>query len=264
MPRETSRHNVLATTRRSCSGGRQPTMEELAAAAGVAVRTLYRLFGSRQALLREAGCAPVPDTRDLILESALEQVGQHGLAELSMDDLAVAAGVSRATLYRLFPGKSALFGALVRAYSPWESVAEVIEAMPDGRPEEVVPAVGRAMADAMEGRTGLLLRIVFELLAGDPDTAEGARQGMARGLPDLVGYVSGQMGAGRLRRMHPVVAVQLLAGPILAHLLTRPLAESLVGIETPPNEVVDEIVEAWLRAMALEGETDADRLSVDR
>jgi AcrR family transcriptional regulator len=240
----------VAATRRCCQGGRQPTMEELAGAAGVTVRTLYRLFGSRQALLREAGCTPAPDTRQQILEAALELVGRHGLAELSMDDLAVAAGVSRATVYRLFPGKSALFGALVRAYSPWEAVADAIQAMPDGRPEEVVPAVGRAMADAMQGRMGLLLRIVLELSRLDAETIEGARQGMARGLPDLVGYLSGQMGAGRLRPMHPVVASQLLAGPIVAHLLTRPLAESLIGLTTPLNEVVDQIVEAWLRAMA--------------
>jgi AcrR family transcriptional regulator len=248
---------VIAAARRACAEGRQPAMEELAAAAGVAVRTLYRLFGSRQALLREAGCAPAPTARELILDAALELVGRHGLAELSMDELAVAAGVSRATLYRLFPGKSALFGGLIRAYSPWEGVADVIEAMPDGRPEEVMPAVGRAMAEALEGRTGLLLRIVMELLRGDPDTADGMRHGMARGLPDLVRYLSRQMEAGRVRRMHPVLAIQLLAGPIVAQLLTRPLAESLIGFGTPPNEVVDQIAEAWLRAMALGEAPDA-------
>jgi len=248
---------VLAATRRVCAGGRQPTMEELAVAAGVTGRTLYRLFGSRQALLREAGCSPAPDTRQRILAAALELVGQQGLAELSMDQLAASAGVSRATLYRLFPGKTALFGALVRAYSPWEAVADAILAMPDGQPEEVMPAVGRAIADALEGRTGLLLRVVFELLQGNPDTIEGARQGMARGLPDLVGYLTGQMAARRLRSIHPLVAGQLLAGPIVAHLLTRPLAESVGGFSTPADEVVDQIVEAWLRAMAPRDQGDA-------
>lgn len=231
-------------------------MEQLATATGVPVRTLYRLFGSRQALLREAGCALAPDTREQILSAALDLVGRHGLAELSMEDLAVQAGVSRATLYRLFPGKPALFGALVRAYSPWEAVAAAVEAMPDGHPGEVIPAVGRAMADAMEGRVGLLLRIVLELVKGDPDTAEGAQRGMARGLPDLVRYLNDQMLAGRLRLMDPVVALQLLAGPIVAHTLTRPLAES-VGFTLPSTEVVDQIVDAWLRALAPEDEADA-------
>ena len=249
---------MVVAARLACAGGRQPTMDELAAAAGVGVRTLYRMFGSRQALLSAADCAPVPTARELILEAALQLVGRHGLAELSMDALAVAAGVSRATLYRLFPGKSALFAGLIRAYSPWEGVAAVIEAMPDAPPAQVVPVVGQVMAEAMEGRTGLLLRIVFELLKGDPDTAEGMRHGMARGLPDLVQYLGRQMEAGRVRRMHPVLAFQLLAGPIVAHLLARPLAESLIGFRTPPSEAVDQIVQAWLRAMALEKETDGE------
>jgi hypothetical protein len=49
--------------------------------------------------------------------------------------------------------------------------------------------------------------------------------------------------------MHPILALQLLAGPIVAHLITRPLA-ALVGFNRPQEEVVDQIVEAWLRTMA--------------
>lgn len=253
MSAEKSRREVLAAARRLCADGRRPTMDELAAAAGVAVRTLYRLFGSRQALLREAGCTPEPTARQRVLDAALDQVGRYGLARLSMDDLATTAGVSRATLYRLFPGKSALFGELIREFSPWEPVADVIDAMPQGDPEEVMPAVAQAIAEAMHGRVGLLLRIVFELSQGDPDTAEGMRLSMARGLPDLTGYLSNQMQAGRLRRMDPILALQLLAGPIAVHLLTRPLAEPLAGFDQSQDELLDEIVGAWLRAMTPDG-----------
>jgi len=101
----------------------------------------------------------------------------------------------------------------------------------------------------MQGRVGLLLRIVFELLQGDPHTTDGMRHSMARGLPDLVRYLTDQMNAGRLRRTHPVLAFQMLAGPIVVHLLTRPLAEALIGFDTPQAELIDEITQAWLRAM---------------
>jgi AcrR family transcriptional regulator len=255
MTVDSSRPQVLAAARRLCADGRQPTMDELAGAAGVGVRTLYRQFGSRQALLREAGCAPQPTARQRILGAALNQVGQFGLANLSMDDLAATAGVSRATLYRLFPGKSALFDQLIREFSPWEPVADVIAAMPDGHPDEVMPAVAQAIAEAMRGRVGLLLRMVFELSQGDPDTAEGMRHTMTRGMPDLVVYLDTQMQAGRLRRMHPILAFQLMAGPIAVHLLTRPLAELVGGFTQSQAELLDEIVQAWLRAMAPEGDT---------
>jgi AcrR family transcriptional regulator len=246
---EKSRDDILATARRICAGGPQPTMEELAAAAGVGTRTLYRLFGSRESLFREAGCAAEPTARQRILDTALEEIGRRGLADLSMDDFATAAGVSRATLYRLFPGKSALFGELVRSFSPWEPVADVLDAMPNAPAQEVMPAVGRAIVEAMDGRVGVLLRMVFEMLRGDPDTAEGMQSSMSRGLPNLVTYLRTQMESGNLREMHPVVAFQLLAGPIVVHLLTLPLAENLLGFETPQAVVIDEIVDAWLRAM---------------
>ncbi|EWM11987.1 TetR/AcrR family transcriptional regulator [Kutzneria sp. 744] len=186
-----------------------------------------------------------------------EQVGRRGLAALSMDDLAATAGVSRATQYRLFPGKPALFGAQIQAFSPWEPVADVLAAMPHAAPEDVMPAVARAIATAMDGRAGLLLRVVFELLDGDPDTAEGMRRSMTRGLPDLIGYLTGQMRAGRLRPMHPVLAFQLLAGPIVVHLLTQSLAEPLAGFDAPPDAPIDEIAQAWLRAMAPSADPDA-------
>jgi hypothetical protein len=78
---------------------------------------------------------------------------------------------------------------------------------------------------------------------------------MAHGLPDLVTYLNNQMQTGRLRRMHPVLAFQLLAGPIAVHLLTRPLAQALIDFDTPQSELLDEIVHAWLRAMAPDGDT---------
>jgi AcrR family transcriptional regulator len=255
MPSEKSRDEVIAAARRACADGRQPTMEEIAAAAAVAVRTLYRLFGTRYALLREAGCAAERTARERVLETALQLVGRRGLNELSMDDLATTAGVSRATVYRLFPGKAALFGELIREFSPWEPVADVIDAMSDGDPKEVIPVVAHAIAEAMHDRVGLLLRIVSELRQGNPDTAEGMRQSMARGLPELVGYLNSQMQAGRLREMDPILAIQLLAGPIVVHLLTQPLAHALSGFDIPQPRVLDQIVHAWLRAMAQEQES---------
>jgi AcrR family transcriptional regulator len=253
-----SRNEVIAAARCVCADEQHPTMEAIAAAAGVAVRTLYRLFGSREGLLRAAGSAPAPTARQRILTVALDQVGRHGLAELSMDELAATAGVSRATLYRLFPGKSALFGELIRTFSPWEPVADVLDAMPNGHPHEVMPAVGQAIAEAMHDRVGLLLRMVFELLKGDPDTVEGMQHSMERGLPDLINYLNNQMQAGRLRRMHPVLAIQLLAGPIVVHLLTRPLAQTLIDFDPAQSELLGEIVHAWLRAMAPDGDTGTD------
>src|SRR5215211_6062269 len=131
---------------------------------------------------------------------------QDGLAGLSMDELAARAGVSRATLYRLVPGKEALFAELIRRFSPFEPIATVLAAMGDRPPAEVIPAIAQAMAAAMDGHIGLLLQLLFELSRSDPDHHADANQDAdadadadqdaaqaMRTLPLVAGYLDQQM-----------------------------------------------------------------------
>jgi AcrR family transcriptional regulator len=254
-----ARHGQAHSDDHDAGGLAELSMDELAAKAGVSRATLFRLFGSQQNLLQELGLAPPPKVRGRILDTALELVGRHGLAELSMDELASQAGVSRATLYRLFPGKMALFAQLVRRFSPFEPIAAVLQTMGNRPPAEVIPAVTHAMAAAMEGRIGLLLQLLLEFSRGSPDrpasdlgSSQDVVQGM-RTLPLVAHYLAEQMAAGHLRPMDPDLAVQALAGPIVMHLLTRSQAQSRPGARRAAplqlEEVVDELANLWLRAM---------------
>jgi hypothetical protein len=56
------------------------------------------------------------------------------------------------------------------------------------------------------------------------------------------------MAAGRIRPMHPILALQAVVGPIFFHLMTRPTIERIVGLPMDPEDAVDQLV-----ATALEG-----------
>lgn len=253
-----ARERILGRARVVLAMGGRPTVEDFARAAGVSKASFYRAFSSRDALMEALQRSPEPDSRDRVLEAAVQLVGEHGLAALSMDDLADRAGVSRATLYRLFPGKPALFTALVHAYSPLDPVIALVERMRGEPAEEVLPEVARTVYEAIfaggANRTGLLRTLFFEVSRLTPDAEEATRDAIVKVVATLAGYLVEQMSAGKLRSMHPVLALQSFVGPIFFHLMTRPAAERVLGVEFDSERAVVELARTWLRAMKPEEE----------
>lgn len=253
MVEEPVRERILSRARVVLAMGGNPSVADFASAAGVSRASFYRAFKSRHELLEALSRAPEPDARERILGAALEMMAERGLAALSMDELADRAKASRATVYRLFPGKSALFDALVHAYSPLDPVTEVLAQMHDQPPEVVMPEVARTVYRTIfgsgENRFGLLRSLFFEVSGLAPDTEEAAREAIGRVVALLSKYVISEMDAGHLRRTTPFLALQAFIGPIFFHLMTRPVAKRVLGIEIDGEQAVTELAELWLRAM---------------
>jgi AcrR family transcriptional regulator len=260
MAQDPMRGRILDHARVVLAMGGRPTVDDFAAAAGVSRATFYRAFRSRTELLEALRRQPEPDSKERILRAALDLVGANGLSALSMDELADRAGVSRATLYRLFPGKSALFTAIVYAYSPLEPVIDLLARHESDPPDIVIPEVARTIYRTIyglgENRTGLLRALFFEVSRLAPDTEEAARGVITKVVGAVVGYLVAQMSAGRLRTMHPLLALQSLMGPIFFHVLTREAAERMLGLEIDGEEAMTLLADTWLRGMQIKEKSD--------
>lgn len=254
-----TRERILSKARSLLRTGGTPTVAQLAAAAGVSRTSFYREFESREALLEALDLQPEPGARERILEAALKLVGAHGLNALSMDDLATHSEVSRATLYRLFPGKTALFTSLVHAFSPLDPVTELLSTRQDELPEVLMPEIARTVYrtfyGAGESRVGVLRALFFEISSLSPDTVEVAQDALRGMVGSLVFYLMSHMRDGHLRQIPPLLALQSFVGPIFFHLLTRPLAERILGLDIDGEQAVTLLAEGWLRAMTPEEAT---------
>src|SRR6266516_2818960 len=102
-----------------------------------------------------------------ILDAAAHVLSEHGSSS-NMADVAAAAGVSRATLYRYYPDREALLGALAsRALA--DAAARLADAGLERAPvEEAIQRIVRALT-AVGDRYAVLVR---EQVEGDPDEIE--------------------------------------------------------------------------------------------
>jgi AcrR family transcriptional regulator len=142
---------------------------------------------------------------DQILEAANRLFLAHGYATTTMDEVARAAGVSKATLYVYFKGKNELFAAIVKASG--DSFTHLLVEGGAGR-EPVRARLLRC------GRAILTLLLAPEIVSSyRMVVAEAARHpelgriyyenGAARLLDRLEEFFAEAMRRGDLRRAHP-------------------------------------------------------------
>jgi AcrR family transcriptional regulator len=133
------------------------------------------------------------ERRETILEAAQGVFAARGLHGTPTMDIAKAAGISQAYLFRLFPTKAELYIALVqrgneRIHGTFVDAAAAAKASG----EDVLTAMGRAYVGLLADRE-LLLGQLHAFAACDDDAV---RAQMRRGFARLVELVERESGAG--------------------------------------------------------------------
>ncbi|KPH73645.1 TetR/AcrR family transcriptional regulator [Bosea vaviloviae] len=171
------------------------------------------------------------DERQRIVSVAREQFLDAGYGATTMDGVAARCGISKKTLYRLFPAKTDLFRAMVADHR------RTMLALP--RPDDALPlaeaiaAIFRLDIDENENRE----RLAFIRLAmadadrfpeiGEAITLEGAEP--ARRL--LADWLARQQERGALRPFPPQAAARMLMDMVFGVLVKRFPGEGLLKQE---------------------------------
>jgi AcrR family transcriptional regulator len=259
---------VEATLIEASAQGRDPAdvpLEDVARRAGLSRATLYRRIGSRRALddaVRAAGVDPGgrPAVRERATEAALTVIVRDGLGAMTLEAVAAQAGCSLPALYDQFGGREGLLTALFERYSPIRRFEALLETPPASLAEGV-RGIYAAAFDAATAQPKLAAALIAEALTRPHGPIASQVLGLfaPRALGLVRGWLAAEVAAGRCRPLPIPLLVQLLVGPMFAHVATRDLSERVIGEPPAPREeVIETLTAAYCRAVALPPPTEED------
>ncbi|MFJ3103483.1 TetR/AcrR family transcriptional regulator [Streptomyces sp. NPDC086835] len=148
------------------------------------------------------------ERRETVLRTAIGAFAARGYFGTTTTEVAKAAGISQAYVYRLFPNKEALFVAVVEHcfVRVRESLEAGAAAAKGSSPEAVLSAMGDAYARLISDNDLMLVQTHAQAAAvSEPAVRDAVRAGYAR----LVEYVRGASG-GDDRQVQEFFAVGML------------------------------------------------------
>jgi AcrR family transcriptional regulator len=134
------------------------------------------------------------ERREVLIEAAVAAFAEHGFHGTPTTEIAKAAGISQAYLFRLFPTKSELYVAAVdRCYARLGDAMRVA-AEDEGAPgETVLERMGHAYAALLQDPTTLRATLQAFAAASGDDLA--IRDAVRRGYGDLIELIQRISGA---------------------------------------------------------------------
>jgi AcrR family transcriptional regulator len=170
---------------------------------------------------------------------------ERGFEGTSIDAVAEAAGVGKATLYARYKDKGELFAAVLqRKIDRWLALSETAEEAASGRIEDVLLALARrTVAAALTPDAVAINRIVMAQSARFPQLAKLVHeQGWQRSNAAVAALLDRFAKAGQIEVEDTSVAADLF----LSLVIGRQTRMAMLGIETDPEQV-DQRVQAAVK-----------------
>jgi AcrR family transcriptional regulator len=125
-------------------------------------------------------------TRDDIVAAALTLFDEHGFGQVTMEDIARAAGVSRRTVYRRFPTKDHIVVEVPNRWlAAWDAA---VATLPEAPPVEVAEAAALAVARHIDAHRSEVLT-AYAALVESPNLTSAATAANDRWIERVVGLL---------------------------------------------------------------------------
>ncbi|MEG4346821.1 TetR/AcrR family transcriptional regulator [Microcoleus sp. A003_D6] len=178
------------------------------------------------------------DKSEKILQGAMQEFLAHGYAGTSMDKVAKAGGVSKATVYSYFQDKEGLFAALIQ----WLAQEKVNFTILDEEPAVVLRFVATTLLDQASQEPEFLtfVRLVIAESGRFPQLAQTFVRNLAKpGIERLTQYFASHP---ELKLSDPEATARIFIGSLVHFQLTQ---EMMHGKEIVPMEC-DRLIDGLL------------------
>jgi AcrR family transcriptional regulator len=159
----------------------------------------------------ESIAAALKGTRSTLMTSELEDVAlrlfeQRGFSDVTVDEIAAAAGISVRTFYRYFPSKDLLLQVRIDRRSA--AISTALAARPADEP--VLTALRVAIPEAIGAEDPELVRRWITVIRGGPDLVRGVLGGVQLKIQGTIA----EFVAGRMAPFDDAFAPGILAGAV--------------------------------------------------
>ena len=183
---------------------------------------------------------------EAILEGAMEEFLAHGYAATSMDRVATAAGVSKATVYSHFQDKESLFTVLIQRLmsGKYKTIFGLEDAQSlQGEPSVVLRNIAANMLD--NAANNLQFQSFMRVIMGEsgrfPELAQPYVHNMAKPVIELLSHYLGSR--SELKLADPEATARIFMGTLVYYVI---LQEVMHGKEILPmarDRIIDTLVD---------------------
>ena len=185
---------------------------------------------------------------EMILKSAMQEFTINGFVAASMDRIAIAAGVSKPTIYSYFKDKEGLFAALIQQLSPKEFLLNFEDPMLLQLPPS---AFLRHLATNILSKfaTGQSFLTFIRLTLGESERFPELAQSFVRTIqkPMIAGLSTYFKNHADLDYADPEIAARMFVGTLMHYVITHEILHGQEILPIEQNRLINGLVEMIIR-----------------
>ena len=183
------------------------------------------------------------ERRQQIVEAAIDLFSRKGFRGTTTREIAEAAGISEAMIFKHFATKQELYSAIIEAKSETEELlASAARAASRKDDPGVFRSVGLKMMEQTEKDPSLMRLLLFSALEGHELSDIFFESRVKRLHEFLSSYIRTRIEEGAFRPVDSLVAARGFIGMTVHYLLIH----ELFGVKRPPRSSPEEVVQTFV------------------